>query len=101
MSVKPSIVKSLSNAVVKVSGVIKYFRNDTFKNNYHIVAMEIVPIQLLSLTVVSEQKIEMKTRNTMALSYHSKVTSIQNKGLPFFLAWLMKCRVKPKFFQEL
>ena len=43
-------------------------------------------IQLLSLTIVSEQKFKTTTRNTMPLSYHSKVNSTQNKnkGDPFF-----------------
>ena len=49
-----------------------------------ITATEVVLIQLLSYTVVSEQKIKMKTQNTMAPSYHSKVTSTQNKGVAFF-----------------
>ena len=42
-------------------------------------AIEVVFIQVFSVTVVSKQKMKMKTRNTMALSYHSKVTSNQNK----------------------
>ena len=52
--------------------MIKYFWKDTY-----------VPIQLFSLNVVSKQKIKMEIRNTMAPSYHSKVTSTQNKGVPF------------------
>ena len=32
----------------------------------------------LSLNAVSKQKIKMKTRNTMALSYHSRFRSTQN-----------------------
>ena len=48
-----------------------------------ITATEVVLIQLFSLTVVSKTKQKMKTRNTTAPSYHSKVTSIQNKGISF------------------
>ena len=57
----------------------------TFSNKkITITATEVVLIQLFSYTVVSKQKIKMRTRNTMAPSYHSKVTSTQNKGVPFF-----------------
>ena len=86
MLVKFSIGGCPSNAVVKVSCncwertfnivMIKYLRNGTFqKNIYH--------NSDGSLSVVSKQKTNMKTRNTMAPSY-SKVTSAQNKGVPFF-----------------
>ena len=50
-------------------------------------ATEFALIHLFSLTAVSKQKIKMKTRNTVALSYHLKVTSTQKKGVPF-LSWL-------------
>ena len=46
--------------------------------------MEVILIQLFPLTVVSKQKIKMQTRNTMEPSYHLKVSSAQNKGVPFF-----------------
>ena len=49
-----------------------------------ITAKEVALIQLFSYTVVSKQKIKMKTQNIMTPSYHSKVTSTQNKGVPFF-----------------
>ena len=41
-------------------------------------------MQLFSDTIVSKQKIKMKTWNIMAPSYDSKVTSTQSKGVPFF-----------------
>ena len=95
MSVKSSIVSCLSNATVRVRRncwertlkitVIKYFWNDTFKKKkITIIATVVVLIHLFSLTVASKQKIKMKTWNTMALSYHSKVTSTQKKGVPYF-----------------
>ena len=46
--------------------------------------MEVALVQLFSYAFVSKQKIKVKTRNIMAPSYHSKVTSTQNKGVPFF-----------------
>ena len=49
------------------------------------ITTEVVFIQLLSYNVVSKQKnIKMKTQNSTAYSYHSKVTSTQNKGASFF-----------------
>ena len=66
MSVKSSIIRCLSNAVVKIPrncrertlniAVIKYFWNDTLHKKMTITATEIVPIQLFSYTVVSKQK---------------------------------------------
>ena len=66
MSVKSSIIRCLSNAVVKIPhncrertlniAVIKYFWNDTLHKEMTITATEIVPIQLFSYTVVSKQK---------------------------------------------
>ena len=65
MSVKSTVVRCLSNAVVKVrrnSGkttlniaVIKYFWNDTFEKKT-ITKAEVVCIQLLSYKIVSKQK---------------------------------------------
>ena len=59
--------------------MIKYFRNKIIK-----IVTEVVLIQLFFYSVVSKQKIKKKTRNTMASSYHAKVTSTQNKGVPLF-----------------
>ena len=91
MSVKSSFVKCLSNAVVKVSCncwerilILKEMWSSTFEKQNTMTAKEVVLIQLFSYSVVSKQKIKMKTWNTMAPSYHSKVTSTQNKGVPFF-----------------
>ena len=66
--------------------MIKYLRNGTFEKKVTITAADVFLflIQLFSYTVVSKQKIKMKTRNTMASSYHPRVTSTQNKGVPFF-----------------
>ena len=93
MSVKSSIARCLSNAVVKVNrncwerslniAVIKYFRNDTFEK-ITITATEAFLFQLFYYTVVSKQKTKIKGRNTIAPSYQSKATSTQNKGVPFF-----------------
>ena len=58
--------------------------DDTFEKIFTITATEVILIHLLSVTIVSKQKIKIKTWNTMALSYHSKVTSTQSKGVPFF-----------------
>ena len=102
MSVKSSIVKCLSNTVVKVPRncsrrtlkIVQIdFQNDTFEKK-PIIATEVVLIQLLSYNV-SKQKIKMKTRNTMAPSYHSKVTSTQKTLLysresHFSLVWVME-----------
>ena len=63
--------------------MIKYFQNDTFEKKT-ITATEVVYIQLLSYEVFLNKKIKMKTQNTMACSYHSKVTFTQNKVVPFF-----------------
>ena len=50
-----------------------------------ITATEVIRIQLFCLTVISKQKMKMKTPNTMApSSNHLKVTSVQNKGVLFF-----------------
>ena len=46
-----------------------------FQKKITITATEVVLIHLFSLTVVSDQKVKMKTRNTMALSCHSKVNA--------------------------
>ena len=42
-------------------------------------------IHLVSLNVFSEQKIKMKTRNTIVLSYHSKTYFYSKRGSPIFL----------------
>ena len=90
MSIKSSIVKCLSNAVVMVPcncwektlsiAVVKYMRK-----KITITVTQVVLIQLFSYSVASKQKIKMKTLNTMAPSYHAKVTSTQNKGVFFLL----------------
>ena len=46
--------------------------------------MEPALMQLFSLTAGSKQKAKMKIRNAMAPSCHSKVSSTQNKAVPFF-----------------
>ena len=53
------------------------------KKKKTITATEVVLNQLFSLAVVSKQtkkKKKTELRNAMAPSYHSKVTSLQNKG---------------------
>ena len=50
-----------------------------FRKKITTTATEVILIQLFSYTVVSKQKIKMKTRNTMPPSYYPKVTSTQNK----------------------
>ena len=70
--------------ITEKEAVIKQFRNDTFDKKMIITATEIVLIQLFSDTAVSKHKTKMKTQNNMAPSYHSQVTSTQNKGVPFF-----------------
>ena len=45
--------------------------------------MEIVLISCF-LTVDSKQKLHMKTQNAMTFSNPLKVSSTQNKGVPFF-----------------
>ena len=45
--------------------------------------------------VVSKQKIKMKTRNTMALSYHSKSALQKTSQLHFSLFWLMVFSISP------
>ena len=50
----------------------------------NITVTEVVYMQLLSYDVFLNKKIKMKTQNTMACLYHLKVTSTQNKGVPFF-----------------
>ena len=49
---------------------------------------KVVLIQLFSLTVVSKQKVKMKTWNTMAPSYHSALLKIRESHLS--LVWLME-----------
>ena len=54
-------------------------------------ATEVALTQLLSYNVSKHKnKNTMKTQNTMACSYHSKVTSAQNKGAPFSPVWVME-----------
>ena len=94
MSVKSSVVSCLSNAVSKMPlnywertlsiAMTKYFRNETSGKKMIISATGVVFIQLFSYIVVSKQKIKMITQNTMTPIYHPKVTSTQNKGVPFF-----------------
>ena len=54
------------------------------KNKITKTATQVFLIQLFSYTVVSKQKMKMETQDTTAPSYHSKVTSSQNTGVPFF-----------------
>ena len=56
----------------------------TLSKKNTITATEIVLVQLFSYSVVSKLEMKMKTENTMAPSYHSKVTSTQNKGVLLF-----------------
>ena len=64
--------------------------------------MEVVLIQLLSYKVVSKQKkIKMKAQNVMICSYHSKVTSTQNKVVLFFFlfgSWSLVRSSHPELF---
>ena len=86
MFVKSSIARCFSNAIVKVSRnnfEHSCDRNDTFEKKKTITATEIVLVQLFSYSVVSKLKMKI-TENTMAPSYHSKVTSTQNKGVLLF-----------------
>ena len=47
--------------------------------------MKVVLIQVFFLSLLLNKiKIKMKTRNIMALSHHSKVSSAQKHGVPFF-----------------
>ena len=87
--------------------MIKYFQNHTFEKKT-ITATEVLYIQLLSYEVFLNKKIKMKTQNTMACSYHSKVTSTQSKGVPFFSclghglklkAVIQRCSVKKVFLE--
>ena len=64
--------------------MIKYFRNDTFEKKKNITETKGDYIQFLSYDVFLNKKIKMKTQNTTACSYRSKVTSTQNKGASFF-----------------
>ena len=83
--------RCLLNAIFKVSrncsertlniAVIKQFRNSTFEKNT-IIVTEVVLISC-SLTVDSKQKQKI-TKNIMASSYLLKISSTQNKGVPFF-----------------
>ena len=59
-----------------------------------ITVTEVVLIQLFSYNV-SKQNIKMKTRNTMAPSYHLKVTSTQKSLLEshFSLVWVMELSI--------
>ena len=96
MCVQSSLVRFLSNAVAKLPcnywertwniSVIKYFRMTLSIKKMVITATEVVLIKLFSYTIVSNQKKKnkMKTQDTMAPSYHSKVFSTQSKGVPFF-----------------
>ena len=62
--------------------VIKKFQNGTFEK-ITIIVTEVVLISC-SLAAGSKQKIQMKTQNIMAYSHPLKVSSTQNKGVPFF-----------------
>ena len=89
MSVKSSIIRYLSKAVVKMPrnywertlniAVIKHFWNDTFEKKITITTTRNILIQLFSLTVDSKQK-----KQNENIEYHSKVTSAQNKEVLFF-----------------
>ena len=59
-----------------------YFQNDTLKKT--IIATEVVSTQLLSYNVVSKHKNKNKNTEYDGMLIHSKVTSTQNKGVPFF-----------------
>ena len=74
------------NAIAKVrrNSCDQVFLGMTLLTKFTMTAAEGVLINLFSLTVISQQIIRMKTWNTMAVSYHSKVTLTQNKRVTFF-----------------
>ena len=90
MSAKSSTVRCLLNVVVKVlrnccERTLKCDQVDsgcTFEKNTTIVT-KVVLIQLFSSSG-SKQRIKIKIENIMASSYRLKVSSTQNKGVPFF-----------------
>ena len=112
---KSSTVKYLSNAVVNgppncgeknfepSCDQVVNIRNFPFWKNY-LTVTEVVLIQVFFLTVGSKEK-KMKTRNTMAPSYHPEVSSTQKGSLIFLLfsSWhnlvlyLHVCEVFPIF----
>ena len=93
MSIKYSVVRCLSNAVVKLPrncwkrtwniAVMKYFRNDTFRKKQQ--RQKLFSSNCSLITLFPNKKIKMKTQNAMTCSYYSKVTSTQNKGSLIFL----------------
>ena len=64
--------------------VTKYFQNDTSEKKKSITATEVVLTQLLFYNVVPKHKNKNENTLTHKNSYHSKVTSTQNKGASFF-----------------
>ena len=65
--------------------VIKYFQNDTFES-----VTVVFLIQLFSLTVISKQKLKMKTWKTIALSYQSTSVLLKIRESHFSLVWLIQ-----------
>ena len=64
------------------------FRNSTFEK-ITIAVTKVLLIQMFFLTVGYE-KIKMKTQNTMAPLYHSKVGSLKARESHFSFVWIME-----------
>ena len=92
MSVKFSTVMCLSNAVVNVPcncwELWKQLISSNFQNGFlKIITITVKKIALtlgFFIPLPLNKKIKMKTRNVMAHSHHSKVSSTQNQRVPFF-----------------
>ena len=87
------VIKCLLNAVVNVPRncwepwkqlIWNNFQNSTLEV-ITITVTQIVLIQVFFLPLLLNRKIKMKTRNTMAPSHHSKISSTQNQEVQFFL----------------
>ena len=113
VSVKSPTIRCFSNTVAKVpcncwertfNIVVISTLGMTLSKKITITTTEVFLIQLFSYNVVSRQKIKMKTQNTMAPSYHSKVISTQSKGPHVSLIWIVEfsiissCLAKAKVF---
>ena len=85
---KFSTVWCLSNFVVKVhcNRCDQVLLEWHFRKKFTITAAEVVLIHLFSLTVVSKQKLKIKSRNTMAHSWH-----FHESIFLLFGSWSMVC----------
>ena len=68
--------------------MIKYLQNDTFER----VAVVFL-IQLFCLTVISKQKLKMKTWKPVALSCQSTSVLLKTRGPHFSLVWLIEFNI--------